>query len=63
MNPKDYPEEGYPDMGNGLYASKLDEEDWVTFNNAQRAHYNYLEGVASILALEVFPTFVSSLRA
>jgi len=40
-------------MGSGLYASKLDEEDWVTFNNAQRAHYNYLEGVASILALEV----------
>ena len=43
-------------MGSGLYASKLDEEDWVTFNNAQRAHYNYLEGVASILALEVLLT-------
>ncbi|CDW75969.1 UNKNOWN [Stylonychia lemnae] len=35
--------EGYPDMGNGRYSQKLSYKDWYNFNNAQRAHYNYLE--------------------
>jgi glutathione S-transferase len=30
-------------MGSGLYAGKLSYKDWYDFNNAQRAHYNYLE--------------------
>jgi hypothetical protein len=42
---------GYPDMGNGRYAAKLSDEDWVTFNNYQRAHYNYIEGIAVIVIL------------
>eukprot|EP01096_Ripella_sp_DP13-Kostka_P003782 TRINITY_DN15653_c0_g1_i1.p1 TRINITY_DN15653_c0_g1~~TRINITY_DN15653_c0_g1_i1.p1 ORF type:complete len:169 (-),score=94.70 TRINITY_DN15653_c0_g1_i1:78-584(-) len=42
---------GYPDMGNGRFAEKLSFEDWAKFNNYQRAHYNYVEGGASALAL------------
>lgn len=38
-------------MGNGRYASKLSDEEWVTFNNYQRAHYNYLEGITLIVAV------------
>ena len=39
------PKGGYPDMGNGRYAARLDYKDWYNFNNAQRVHYNYLESV------------------
>jgi len=58
------PKEGYPDMGSGKFAEKLSLEDWMEFNNYQRAHYNYLEGVASILVLLVtsglfFPRFTA----
>ena len=42
---------GYPDMGNGRYASKLSYRDWYDFNNGQRAHYNFVEQVGSILIL------------
>ena len=42
---------GYPDMGNGRYAQKLSYKDWYNFNNGQRAHYNFVEQVASILFL------------
>jgi len=34
---------GYPDMGNGKYSAKLSYEDWYKFNNAQRAHQNFVE--------------------
>ena len=34
---------GYPDMGNGKYSAKLSYEDWYKFNNAQRAHHNFVE--------------------
>jgi glutathione S-transferase len=44
-----YPREGYPDMGDGRFSQKLSFDDWRTFANYQRAHYNYLEQVASIL--------------
>ena len=37
------PKGGYPDMGNGRYAAKLEYKDWFTFNSHQRVHYNYLE--------------------
>ena len=43
--------QGYPDMGTGRYAEKLSYNDWVHFNNAQRAHYNFVEQIGSILAL------------
>jgi len=42
---------GYPDMGNGRYASKLGYKEWYDFNNRQRAHYNFLEQVATIITL------------
>lgn len=35
----------YPDMGNGRYAAKLTDDQWKEFNNAQRVHYNYIEGL------------------
>eukprot|EP01016_Furgasonia_blochmanni_P017372 TRINITY_DN2018_c0_g2_i1.p1 TRINITY_DN2018_c0_g2~~TRINITY_DN2018_c0_g2_i1.p1 ORF type:complete len:179 (+),score=30.14 TRINITY_DN2018_c0_g2_i1:102-638(+) len=35
--------EGYPDMGNGRYSAKLSYREWWLFNNAQRAHLNFLE--------------------
>jgi glutathione S-transferase len=40
---------GYPDMGNGHYAQKISYRDWWDFNNAQRAHYNFVEQIASIV--------------
>ena len=47
------PHSGYPDMGSGRYAAALPYSDWLLINNAQRAHYNYIEGAptAFILAL------------
>ena len=42
---------GYPDMGNGKYTQHWSVEQWVEFNNYQRVHYNYVEGVATILIL------------
>lgn len=42
---------GYPDMGNGRYAEKLTYKEWFEFNIAQRAHYNFIEHVASVLIL------------
>lgn len=38
-------------MGCGRYAAKLSDEDWQLFNNAQRAHYNFVEGVATYILL------------
>ncbi len=48
---EDFPKGGYPDNGTGLYASKLDYATWWNFNNRQRAHYNFLEQVASVAIL------------
>ena len=42
--------QGYPDMGNGRYAAFLPYKKWVEFNNAQRGHYNMVEGSAPVLA-------------
>jgi len=41
----------YPDMGSGIYAAKLNHAAWIEFNNYQRAHYNYVEGIATVLTL------------
>lgn len=40
---------GYPDMGSGYYSKKLTYKQWYEFNNAQRAHANFIEMVASTL--------------
>jgi hypothetical protein len=37
---KDAVKGGYPDMGSGRYSAKLSDEEWIKFNNYQRAHYN-----------------------
>jgi len=41
--------EGYPDMGSGRISDKLNDSDWFAFNNAQRAHYNYLEQAHTVV--------------
>lgn len=38
-------------MGNGRYADLLPYADWVRFNNAQRAHGNYLEQFPSVVTM------------
>jgi hypothetical protein len=48
-DPPKLPDGGYPDMGSGRFAALLPYGDWFLFNSAQRAHYNYLEFVASVL--------------
>jgi len=45
----DQAEWGYPDNGGGPLTAKLSLEDWMTFANAQRAHYNYIEGMGTII--------------
>ena len=38
---------GYPDTGSGYYSSKLNYEQWLTMNNGQRAHMNFVEWIAT----------------
>ena len=38
-------------MGNGRYSAKLSYKAWYEFNSAQRAHYNFVEWIASTLTL------------
>jgi len=47
------PRLGYPDMGSGRYSALLTDEQWVKFNNYQRAHYNSMEMVTTALVLEL----------
>lgn len=42
---------GYPDMGSGWYSRKLPYLSWWNFNNAQRAHYNFVETIAATTLL------------
>ena len=44
---------GYPDMGSGRFSAKLSDEQWYNFNNAQRAHQNFLEQLPIALVLLV----------
>lgn len=43
--------DGYPDNGYGRFADKLSLEGWIDMANGQRAHYNFVEGVATALTL------------
>ena len=47
------PTQGYPDMGCGYYSKHLSHENWLLINNAQRAHYNYLESLTANVTLLV----------
>lgn len=38
-------------MGNGVYAQRLSYGQWLGFNNAQRAHYNMLESISTVITL------------
>jgi len=44
---------GYPDMGTGRYAALLGYDKWLAFANAQRVHYNYVEGAASAITFNL----------
>ena len=43
------PAGGYPDMGSGRLSALLPYAAWLDFNNAQRVHYNYVEGLPTII--------------
>ena len=52
VDPQSEPnKEGYPDMGSGVYAQRLSYGAWYRLNNAQRAHYNFVESIATIITL------------
>ena len=42
---------GFPDAGDGRYARKLGYKEWVTFNNAQRVHMNFVEQLPIVLTI------------
>lgn len=54
---KDHPTlatgQGYPDVGNGYFSNKLSFDKWYAFNNAQRAHQNFLEGLTLIVMISL----------
>ncbi|KAI9502418.1 Microsomal glutathione S-transferase 3 [Coemansia spiralis] len=41
----------YPDNGGGRYSDKLNDADWVAFNNIKRASDNYLEQIGMVLTM------------
>jgi glutathione S-transferase len=43
----------YPDMGSGRHSQKLTDVQWEEFNNYQRAHGNYVEGVSSAITFQL----------
>ena len=45
----DIPKLGYPDLGNGRYSQKLPYKAWFEFNNAQRAHHQFVENVGIVI--------------
>eukprot|EP00823_Brevimastigomonas_motovehiculus_P008508 TRINITY_DN780_c0_g1_i1.p1 TRINITY_DN780_c0_g1~~TRINITY_DN780_c0_g1_i1.p1 ORF type:complete len:173 (-),score=42.89 TRINITY_DN780_c0_g1_i1:210-728(-) len=47
------PPMGYPDMGNGQFSQKLPLDQWIIFNQYQRAHYNAIEFIAAVLTAEL----------
>jgi len=46
---KDIEKGGAPDMGSGIYSHKLGYKEWYEFNNAQRAHSNFVEMAPSTI--------------
>ena len=62
------PRSGYPDLGSGRFADELPYDAWLALNNAQRAHYNYLEGFGPFIVFIlvgglVFPRFCAAAAA
>jgi uncharacterized membrane protein YecN with MAPEG domain len=54
---------GYPDMGNGRYSTDLSYDQWYTFNNYQRAHYNYMEQLTPTIIWILISIFYKPLAA
>jgi hypothetical protein len=44
-------------MGSGRYSQELPYNDWLRFNNAQRAHYNFVEGISTSITLLIIGGF------
>jgi hypothetical protein len=62
------PRSGYPDMGQGRFSDELPYDAWLALNNAQRAHYNAIEGFAPFIAFIligglVYPRFCAASAA
>ena len=57
------PNLGYPDMGNGRYSKDLTYEQWFSFNNWQRCHYNFLESLTPILVWILLSSLYQPLAA
>ena len=55
------PKNGYPDMGNGRFSADLSYDQWFLFNNAQRAHYNFLEQLTPTLVWILITIFYQPL--
>jgi hypothetical protein len=51
------PKGGYPDMGNGRYTLDWQYDQWFSFNNWQRVHYNYLEHYTAIVVFMLISIF------
>ena len=49
---------GFPDTGSGRYSEKLNYKDWVSFNNAQRAHLNIVEQIHFFLIMFLVIGFI-----
>ncbi|TNV85344.1 hypothetical protein FGO68_gene17327 [Halteria grandinella] len=57
------PKTGLPDMGNGFFSNALSYKEWFLFNNAQRAHYNYLENFTPTIVWIIISLFYHPLSA
>lgn len=48
-------------MGNGRFSADLSYDQWFLFNNAQRAHYNFLEQLTPTLVWILITIFYQPL--
>jgi uncharacterized membrane protein YecN with MAPEG domain len=44
-------------MGSGRYSQELPYNEWLRFNNAQRSHYNFVEGISTAITLLIIGGF------
>jgi MAPEG family len=50
-------------MGNGRYTIDWSYDQWFTFNNYQRAHYNYMEHLTQVIVWILISIFYQPLAA
>lgn len=57
------PDQGYPDMGNGIFSNKLTYSQWFEFNCAQRCHYSAIEQMVIFVPVSLLICSYSNLAA